>query len=76
MYVIGSVAFDVSNIIAPDSVVAAFLRGVFNIHPVTTWLQAAAWLIYVIPVLFLFLRGAPGPAGKPALADRKTIPAA
>lgn len=51
-----SIAFDVSGVIAPDGFVAALLRGILNIHPTTSWLQAIAWLAYVVPVMVLFLR--------------------
>ena len=69
-----SVAFDISNAIPPDSVAAALMRGIFNIHPVTTWIQAAAWLLYVVPVLFLFLRGSTGPVKQPAPStDRQPV---
>jgi high-affinity iron transporter len=51
-----SIAFDVSGVIAPDGLAAALLRGILNIHPTTSWLQAIAWLLYVVPVMFFFLR--------------------
>jgi high-affinity iron transporter len=51
-----SIAFDVSGVLAPDGFAAALLRGILNIHPTTTWLQAIAWLLYVIPVMIFFLR--------------------
>jgi high-affinity iron transporter len=51
-----SIAFDVSGVIAPDGLVAALVRGILNIHPTTSWLQAIAWLLYVVPVMILFLR--------------------
>ncbi len=31
------------------------LKGIFNFSPATTKLEAAAWLLYAIPVLALFL---------------------
>jgi len=31
------------------------LKGVFNFSPATTVLEAAAWLIYVIPTMTIFL---------------------
>lgn len=72
-----SIAFDISGTIAPDSLTATFMRGIFNIHPVTTWLQAIAWLAYVVPVLFLFLRGASAAPARPAAAaDRQPVSAA
>jgi len=51
-----SIAFDISGTIAPDSVPGTLLGGIFNLHPTTTWLQAIAWLAYLVPVMYLFLR--------------------
>jgi len=51
-----SIAFDVSGVIAPDGLPAALLRGILNVHPTTSWLQAIAWLLYVVPVMIFFLR--------------------
>ncbi|MFZ3417690.1 iron uptake transporter permease EfeU [Arthrobacter sp. 3Tela_A] len=51
-----SLAFDVSHIIAPSSWPAALLKGIFNFSPATTWLEAAAWTLYVIPVMGLYFR--------------------
>lgn len=56
-----SLAFDVSSAIPPDSWYGAVLKGVFNFSPATTWLEAAAWLLYVVPVMVLFFRPAPAP---------------
>lgn len=64
-----SIAFDVSGVIAPDGFAAALLRGILNIHPTTSWLQAIAWLLYVVPVMFFFLRpqrSSPKPSVSPA----------
>lgn len=51
-----SLAFDVSHILAPGSWLATLLKGVFNFSPATTWLEAAAWMLYVLPVMWLYLR--------------------
>jgi FTR1 family protein len=51
-----SVAFDVSAAVPPSSWYGTLLKGTLNFSPATTWLEAAAWLLYVIPVLFLYLR--------------------
>jgi len=51
-----AVAFDVSGIISPDSGLAALLRGFFNFRPVTTWPELAAWTLYVVPVMWWFVR--------------------
>lgn len=52
---LNSLAFDVSGVIAPGSVIGTLLKGVFNFSPATTWLEATAWLLYVVPVMILFL---------------------
>lgn len=38
------------------------LHGIFNLTPTVTWLQLAAWVAYLVPVMFLFLRPAKGAA--------------
>lgn len=63
-------AFDVSGAVPPDSWYATLLKGTVNFSPATTWLQAIAWLVYVVPVLALFLKPA-----RPAPAPRFTAPA-
>jgi high-affinity iron transporter len=52
-----ALAFDVSDVIEPGSWYATVLKGVFNFSPATTWLEAAAWLLYAVPVVALFLLG-------------------
>ncbi|MGP5689034.1 iron uptake transporter permease EfeU [Glutamicibacter ardleyensis] len=49
-------AFDVSGVIAPGGVLGTLLKGVFNFSPATTWLEATVWVLYVVPVMFLYLR--------------------
>jgi high-affinity iron transporter len=53
---VGSLAFDVSAAVPPDSWYGVLLKGIFNFSPQTTWLEAAVWLAYVAVVLTLFLR--------------------
>jgi high-affinity iron transporter len=55
---LNSLAFDVSGAVPPDSWYGTLLKGTLNFSPATTWLQAVAWLAYVVPVLTLFLRPA------------------
>jgi high-affinity iron transporter len=52
---LGTLAFDVSAAVPPDSWYGTLLKGVFNFSPATTVLEAVAWLAYVIPVMTLFL---------------------
>ncbi len=72
---LNSLAFDVSNVIAPSSWYGTILKGTVNFTPATTWLQAIGWLAYIIPVFVLFLRpsgparpAAPTPVEEPSAA--------
>ena len=62
---LNSLAFDVSDTIAPTSWVGTLLKGTLNFSPATTWLQAVVWVLYVVPAVVLFLRRVRGP-GSPA----------
>lgn len=53
---LNSLAFDISGVLDPSSWYAALLKGIFNLTPQVTWLQAIAWAAYVATVLPLFLR--------------------
>jgi len=66
---LNSLAFDVSGAIPPASWYGTLLRGTVNFTPATTWLQAIAWVVYIVPVFVLFLRPtrpATAPAAGPA----------
>jgi len=63
---LNSLAFDVSDTIAPTSWLGTFLKGIFNFSPATTWLELTAWVAYVVPTLFIFLRKVRTPAPAPA----------
>ena len=65
-------AFDVSGAIPPDSWYGTLLKGTFNFSPATTWLEAGAWLLYVIPVLFLYVRA--NRSHPPAAAVKTSAP--
>jgi high-affinity iron transporter len=51
-----TLAFDVSNAVPPSSWYGTLLKGTLNFSPATTWLEAGAWVLYVLPVMFLYLR--------------------
>ncbi len=53
---LNNLAFDVSATIPPSSWYGTLLKGTLNFSPATTWLQLVAWLGYVLPVMWLFLR--------------------
>jgi high-affinity iron transporter len=61
---LNSLAFDVSDTIAPNSWYGALLRGLLNFTPVTTWAQAIVWVLYVTVVAALFFR--PTSSSRPA----------
>ena len=48
---LNNLAFDVSATIPPSSWYGTLLKGIFNFSPATTWLQAVAWVRYVVPTL-------------------------
>jgi len=50
-----NLAFDVSATVPPDSWYGTLLKGIFNFSPATTWFEAAAWVLYVVPVLTIFI---------------------
>jgi high-affinity iron transporter len=66
-----SLAFDVSNQIPPSSWYGTLLKGTINFTPTTTWLQAAAWTAYLIPVMYIFVRRSR--PSKPVTAHRQTL---
>ncbi|NUU30544.1 iron uptake transporter permease EfeU [Arthrobacter sp. C9C5] len=51
-----SLAFDVSAAVPPSSWYGTLLKGTLNFSPATTWFEAAAWILYVVPVMSLYLR--------------------
>lgn len=51
-----SLAFDVSAAVPPSSWYGTLLKGTLNFSPATTWLEAAAWMLYTVPVLYFYLR--------------------
>lgn len=67
--------FDISTAVPPDSWYGTLLKGVFNFQPDPTVLQAVVWVLYVVPVLFLFLRPA-GRGGAAREARDAKVPAA
>lgn len=76
---LGTVAFDISSVIAHDGWVGNVLRGIFNFTPRPTVVQAVAWTLYVAVILTLFLRpqrtSAPSEVGASAPAERPSEPA-
>jgi high-affinity iron transporter len=73
-----TLAFDVSAAVPPTSWYGTLLKGVFNFSPATTVLEATVWLLYVVPVLWLFLvkarRRAHAAPARPTAAPRQPVP--
>ncbi|GAA4726892.1 FTR1 family protein [Nocardioides endophyticus] len=63
-----NLAWDVSDTIDPTTWYATLLKGIFNFSPQTTVLEALVWVLYVVPVMFLFVRGARRRSSPPAPA--------
>ncbi len=51
-----TLAFDVSAAVPPSSWYGTLLKGTLNFSAATTWFEAAAWLLYVPPVMHLYFR--------------------
>ena len=68
---LNTLAFDVSDTIAPGSIIATLLKGVFNFSPACTVLEVIAWVLYLVPTMWLFVRMAfartPQAVAQPAL---------
>ncbi|MEU8176795.1 iron uptake transporter permease EfeU [Microbispora hainanensis] len=63
-------AFDISGVLDPSAWYSTLLSGMFNITPQPSVLEAVAWVVYVVPVLVLFLR----PAAKRPASPASTSP--
>lgn len=50
------VAFDASHILSPSRWWGSLFKGLFSISPAPTRLELGAWVLYVVPVMALFLR--------------------
>ncbi|MGH3309750.1 MAG: iron uptake transporter permease EfeU [Streptomyces sp.] len=61
--------FDISATIPPDSWYGALLKGIFNFQPNPSVLQAVFWVLYLVPVLSLFLRPTRPATATPATAS-------
>src|SRR5204862_1853793 len=53
---LNNLAFDVSAQVPPASWRGTLLKGTLNFSPATTWLEAVAWVAYLVPTMTLFLR--------------------
>lgn len=72
---LNNLAFDVSAAVPPDSWYGVLLRGTINFTPATTWLQAIAWLVYLVPTAILFFRSPRGAEVPASQGSRQTVAA-
>ncbi|MFF4126532.1 iron uptake transporter permease EfeU [Microbispora rosea] len=67
---LSSYAFDISGVLDPSAWYSTLLSGMFNITPQPSVLEAVAWVVYLVPVLILFLR----PAAKTPVSPASKSP--
>lgn len=70
-----TVAWDISHLIAPTSILGSVLKGVFNFTPAPTVVEAVAWIAYVgvvMPLYFLRLRRSTTRTGNTAPTGART----
>ncbi len=65
---LNNLAFDVSEQVPPSSWLGTLLKGTVNFSPATTWLEAIAWIAYVIPTMTLFLYRMRKPRNRSSMA--------
>ena len=66
--------FDISSVLTHEEGVGQFLRAIFGYTSRPEWITLIVWLVYVVTVLFLYLRPVAPPKPKPEPAE--TQPAA
>lgn len=63
---LNSLAFDVTSTIPPGSIAGTLLKGIFNFSPASTILEVIAWVLYLVPTVWLFSRMAFARSPQPA----------
>lgn len=66
------VAFDLTNVVSPDSWWVSIIRGITNLTPSMTWLQVVAYVLYIGITLYVFLL----PVTRPAAQRKERTPVA
>jgi high-affinity iron transporter len=70
-----STAYDATAVIPPSSWYGTLFKGIFNISPAPSWLELIAWLSYLIPVMYLYLRAPRVRAAVPESRADASLPA-
>jgi high-affinity iron transporter len=68
---LGNLVWDVSEQIPPSSWYGTLLKGTVNFSPQTTWLELAAWWLYIVPTMVFFIRTVRRPV-RPEPVDEPT----
>ena len=61
--------FDISSILSHEEGIGQFLRAIFGYTSQPEWITLIVWVVYVVTVLFLYLRPIAPPQPKPAEAQ-------
>ena len=69
-------AFDVSATLPDDAGIGSVLRGLLGYNADPTWLEIAAWLVYLVVIGGAFLRPRPIPGDRQVERDPATRPSA
>ncbi len=70
-----NLAFDVSAVIVPGTIIATLLKGILNISPAMTQLEVVAWFAYLVPTMILYFRPVARPAAVTAQPHEEPTPA-
>lgn len=52
-----NLAFDVTSVIVPGTILATLIKGIFNISPAMTVLEVVVYVAYLVPTMVLYFRG-------------------
>jgi len=59
-------AFDISSVLVPGSIIATLLKGLLNIDATMSWGEVVAWFAYLVPTLIVFLKPSRPKSAAPA----------
>jgi high-affinity iron transporter len=65
--------FDVTGVLAPDSVIATFIRALFNLTPAMTALELIAWAGFIAITLPLFIRTVRKSGPRPSVSSAPPV---
>ena len=66
-------AFDLTGVLPPDAWYTTLLSGIFNFTPQPSVLETIAWVVYIVPVLMLFIKPS---SRRPGASSSPSTPAA